>query len=477
MQQLIYPKKIVKSCKVKNEKNLLIKQEMQIDTYEPRLTEFCDGSFIILDFGKEMRGGIRVLCYDSDFSPIRVRFGESIGECCSDICAQQETVSPPNATNDHALRDFSIGLPFWSDTPLGDTGFRFVRLDFSGKYTVKSILCSNTILSKKAKYIYRGDKELEKIFKVAKRTVDLCAGSGYIWDGIKRDRIMWTGDLAPQVLALTTLYGKSKEVERSIEFARKQAALPAWMNGFPTYSMWWITTVKEYFDRTGERKFTESQLDYLEGLITQMADGVDENGELKYKGDFDYFVDWPRVGSSEEKDGARAINIMATKSAIFLFEKFGRSTDVAKAHLSRLMKKSICPQSKVVTALKYLAIGSLTEEEQGILLSGGIEGMSTFMSYYILKAVSSYNPELAVDMLKEYYGGMLSLGATTFWENFEPEQLNGTPIDKMPKQNKPDCHRDYGEYCYVGYRRSLCHGWAAGIIANIKELEAYKSEK
>lgn len=459
---MIYPKKIITSYKTVNEKVLFLRRDLQIDLTETNLAEFESGSYIILDFGKEMRGGIRILCRESDLAPIHIRFGESIGECCADLSDTEK-----NATNDHALRDIEISLPNWSDTPIGDTGFRFVRLDFNGNCKIKSIVCNNIILSKRAIFTYRGDPEIEKIFKTAKRTVDLCASSGYIWDGIKRDRLMWTGDLAPQVLALTTLYGRTKEVERSIDFARTQAPLPNWMNTFPTYSMWWIIMLKDYYELTGAKEFTEKQMDYLEGLVSLISQGVSSDGTLNYRG---YFVDWPRRGSSDEKDGARAINIMATNSAIFLLDKFDRNTDVAKAHLLRLLKQEIRPTSKAVTALKYLALGKLSESEQKILLTGGTQGMSTFMACYILKAVSAFDRGLAISMLKEYYGGMLSLGATTFWEEFEPEQSEGTPIDKLPTPGVPDCHGDFGKHCYVGFRRSLCHGWSAGIIANIKEF-------
>ncbi len=478
MQQTIFPKRIVKRSGVDNYKNLLLHQEPQMDLNEPNLATFHAGSYIILDFGKEMRGGIRILTFASDLSPVRVRFGESVAECCAELGAGEafsgktvqreisEKALRQNATNDHALRDVSLVLPNWSDIPVGDTGFRFVRLDFSGECTVKCILCVNTILSRRAKYTYHGDKELEKIFAVAKRTVDLCAGSGYIWDGIKRDRLVWAGDLAPEILALTTLYGRTGEVEKSLEFAKNQAPLPHWMNGTPTYSMWWIITLKDYLERTDAEHFVNRQMDYLEGLVEQIARGVNENGEMDYPG---YFLDWPRAGQMEEREGARAINIMAAKSAIYLLERFGRNAQTAKLHLNRLMKKEIKPTSKVVTALKYLAVGQISDGEKDILLTGGIAGMSTFMSYYILKAVHDFEPEMATAMLKEYYGGMLELGATTFWEDFEPEQLGGTPIHKMPKKNQPDCHGDFGRHCYIGFRRSLCHGWAAGVIAYIKE--------
>ncbi len=481
MQQTICPKRIVDCAGVEQAEYLLQRQDLQVDLIEDKLTVFHAGSHIILDYGKEMRGGIRILTFRSDLTAVRVRFGESVAECCAELGAGEtfagkidrrqisEKARRQNATNDHTIRDSSLVLPNWSDMPVGDTGFRFVRLDFAGECAIKAIPCTNVILSRRAKYTYRGDKELERIFAVAKRTVDLCAGSGYIWDGIKRDRLVWAGDLSPEVLALTTLYGRTREVENTLEFARKQAQLPEWMNYQPTYSMWWVIILKAYLDRTGAEDFTERQLDYLEGLVGQFIQNVDGQGQMHY---ISYFLDWPHADQPEVLEGARAIHIMAAKSAISLLEHFGRDAALAKELLSRLLKQPVCPTSKVVAALKYLAVGELTAQEQEILLTGGISGMSTFMSYYILTAVHAFDPALAMAMLKEYYGGMLKLGATTFWEDFEPEQLAGTPIDELPQEGKPDCHGDFGKHCYIGFRRSLCHGWSAGVIAYIKEQEA-----
>ena len=73
-------------------------------------------------------------------------------------------------------------------------------------------------------------------------------------------------------------------------------------------------------------------------------------------------------------------------------------------------------------------------------------------------------------MAKEYYGGMLSVGATSFWEDFDIAWLeNAGRIDEMPVEGKKDIHGDYGKYCYRGFRHSFCHGWSSGVIPYLTE--------
>ena len=97
--------------------------------------------------------------------------------------------------------------------------------------------------------------------------------------------------------------------------------------------------------------------------------------------------------------------------------------------------------------------------------------MSTLMSYYIVKALADNGEtQRAVDMLRAYYGGMLSMGATTFWEDFDMRWLeNATRIDEFPKEGKLCVHADRGQHCYKGLRHSLCHGWSAGPVAFLAE--------
>lgn len=202
-------------------------------------------------------------------------------------------------------------------------------------------------------------------------------------------------------------------------------------------------------------------LDLFDGL-------VDEQGELNKE--IRYLVDWPTKDSVDELVGVRAIFLMAINGAIELINAFGFSAEKAIKIKEKLLKQPlIVREKKQVIALKYFATGEISDEEYAKLIEGRTKGFSTFMSYYILTAIASRNEQLAIELMKEYYGAMLDRGATTFWEDFHMEWLEGSGrIDEIDPTKK-DIHGDYGAHCYVGFRHSLCHGWSAGVVKFIKE--------
>ena len=463
MKQHIFPCRIVACSGIADADRLLIKKDLQIAVREISTSRAEAGAYIILDFGKEMCGGLRILTYTANATKIRIRLGESLGECCSELGGER------NATNDHALRDFYTELTAYSDMVFGNSGFRFARIDFFGEAQVKSIAAVNHIFTARQIYAYSGeDRLVADIFATAKRTVDLCASSGYIWDGIKRDKLVWIGDIYPEAIAMSTLYGRTRVMERSLEFACRTYPLPLWMNDFPTYSMWWVITLADYYEKAGAVDFTRRHIKYLAGLVDQMLAHVAEDGTLKYPF---IFVDWPSKGSPDEEKGSRAINIIAAKRAIFLLSEFGLDTSAAKELLARLLKKEMSDITfKQVLGLKYMALGKLSDAEKARLVEGGAAGMSTFMSYFILKAVASFDKPMAIKMMKDYYGAMLCKGATTFWEDFDVAWCEGSGrIDEPTPDGLRDIHGDYGAHCYIGFRHSLCHGWSAGVIRFIEE--------
>lgn len=424
------------------------------------------GSSIVLDFGKEMHGGVRLTTGFIYYGvcKVRIRFGESLGEVNAEI-------GEKNATNAHSPRDVEINICTSGDITIGQTGFRFVRIDaLEDKFIhFRNIYCENHILSRKPIYTYQGkDARVAEIFQAAKRTVDLCASSGYIWDGVKRDRLVWVGDLAPEVMALSSIYGRLPAIERSLDLGKKLTPLPKFMNGIYTYSMWWIVILANYYVEFGCKDYVKKHVSYLVGLLDVLNGLVDEKGDLNTE--IRYLVDWPTKGSVDELVGVRAIFLMAMNGAETLLDAFGLSTEkVWEIKRKLLLQPLRAQEKKQVIALKYFATGELTDAEYQKLTEGGTKGFSTFMSYYVLSAIASRDEKSAIELMKEYYGGMLDRGATTFWEDFDIEWLNGSGrIDELDP-NKKDLHGDYGKHCYVGFRHSLCHGWSAGVAKFIKE--------
>lgn len=450
-----------------NTETLLKRKERQIGLAERDCMTVDGKGYILLDYGEELCGGLEISAFtvaDGAYAKIRIRFGESVSEAYS-------SPGEKNATNDHALRDFETSLVRYSTMRFGQTGFRFVRIDFLDEVEVriKAINAVHTVHTFSPQYTYGGtDAQVEQIFSAAKRTIDLCMQE-YVWDGVKRDRLVWIGDMHPEMLAICTLYGRQDIVERSLDFVKNQTPLPGWMNNIPMYSLWWIIILADYYRLTGCIEYLETQVEYLEALLGQIDACVGQDGALAFP---KYFIDWPTRGKADETAGVRALSIWAMHSALNIARAVRAEGSVAESILTRLRKRPIdVVNAKQVIGLKYMATGALSDTDKEALIRGGAKGMSTFMSYYILKAAAdTVGTDTAVAMMKEYYGGMLSRGATTFWEDFDIDWLGGSGrIDALPQPGEKDLHGDYGDYCYKGFRHSLCHGWSTGVIRFIKE--------
>jgi alpha-L-rhamnosidase len=154
--------------------------------------------------------------------------------------------------------------------------------------------------------------------------------------------------------------------------------------------------------------------------------------------------------------------------AELILEDIELEKECQKVRSKMLSVKPEFIDNKQAAALLALA-GSLDAQSASIdiIEKGGADRFSTFYGYYMLEAMAKGGrvPE-ALELIKAYWGGMLSMGATSFREDFDLKWTEGsTRIDEMPVPGKKDIHGDFGDYCYVGYRHSLCHGWASGPIA------------
>lgn len=476
MKNVIFPKKIIDSKNVLCVENLLDEKPMQIGLNEPKLTTIEKDGYVILDFGKEICGSFRLLAHVGNGErKVRIVYGESVSEAMSKI-------GEKGATNDHIVRDAEYLIPDYSDTTFTNSGFRFVKLQSvdGSKIAIKNAVVIPTIFDKK----YKGkfvcdDKRINKIFQTAAWTLRLCLQNGMIWDGIKRDRLVWIGDMNPETLTANCLFGEVPHVENSLSFVKEQTPLPLWMNNFPTYSLWWIVNLRDNYFQNKDIEYLKEQKDYLIGLLKQVSSFIREDGTCAFNF---IFIDWPShyVGDGDEQKrldeiaGTHALTVYAVDCAKQILGVLGEDVVICEDMLARLRKKTYKTlKFKQIAGIRIIS-GEGTEDDAKLIACGGAQGMSTFMSYFILKGASKYGYiNESLDMMKDYYGAMLDLGATSFWEDFDISWAeNAGRIDRKPSKRKKDVHGDYGAFCYVGFRHSFCHGWSSGVVPYLMSVVA-----
>ena len=125
---------------------------------------------VLLDFGRELHGSLRITCgRGATDQRLRIRFGESVSEAMSELGER-------NAGNDHSVRDTVVEAPYFGSREIGETGFRFVRIDLVTRGTVRleSVRAVSVMRSMKRRGRFRcSDERINRVWETAVRTVHL----------------------------------------------------------------------------------------------------------------------------------------------------------------------------------------------------------------------------------------------------------------------------------------------------------------
>ncbi len=478
----ILPKKILWSGDgVTNEERLLDSKFTQVYVGKPKGTRLSNENgkkgAILLDFGSELAGGLEVLVCEGVSNPagvnLRISFGESVPEAMS-------RVPEKHSTNDHAVRDMSVLLPPWSQQTFGNTGYRFVYLELEDEDSWVEFLAIRGVFTHRD-IPYLGsfecdDELLNRIYDVCAYTVHLNM-QNMLWDGIKRDRLVWIGDMYPEMLAIRSVFGDVDIIEESMRFVADSNGVPRWTNNITTYALWYILMLWDWYWYNGRKEMVFNLEDYWKPLLEQLLDLIHSDAEELLNEEelrLGFFLDWPTKDTEEVKAGVYALFRLAFLAAAKLCKMTKEDSlkeqclNYAELFNKKNMKHN---DRKQIVAMLELA-GMIEKEEAGkILAKDGGRGMSTFMSYFILVAAAdTTDMACAQEMLCEYYGAMLQAGATTFWEDFDLDWMKeGATIDRVLEPGEYDIHGDNGRFCYQGLRHSLCHGWSAGPAAFLAE--------
>ncbi len=419
----------------------------------------------VLDFGREIHGGIQLgqgMVKDKMPLPLKVTFGESV----------VEAMGEPD--QDHAIHDSIVLLPWYGYNEVGTTGFRFVRIEMLKQGT--EWLCTGIkaiVLIQDLEYLGNftsSDEFLNKIWQTGAYTVHLCL-QDYLWDGIKRDRLVWIGDMHVETVVLSHLFGYNATIEKSLDFVRDNTPLPGWMNGISSYSLWWIIIQEYWYFMFTRKEYLEQQRGYLKGLVQQMIQCVDESGKEILPET--RFLDWSTAGNKEAiHSGLQSLLYWAFTCAESLLHDLKEEGLMSQcSQVRERMRKYHAPEHQVKQSRALGVIAGLenpTKVNEECFNKDPLLGLSTFYGFYVLQAKAMAGDlKGGLDLIRNYWGPMLKMGATTFWEHFDVRWLEGevVPIDEVVPGGKKSIHKDFGEHCYVGLRHSLCHGWASGPTA------------
>ena len=473
MERVLLPTRIVLSENTVNTEAILTARPLQIGFESAAdYTVIKKGGFILVDFGKEIRGGINVAirnlsCYpEKSNAKCRIVFGESVMETLSEIGYK-------NATNDHAIRDTVTDAPWMGNLKFGNTGFRFFKIEaLDADITIKAIKAELDSLDiEPIGDFYCSDERLNRIWQVAAYTVYLNMGE-YLWDGIKRDRLVWLGDMHPEASTIYTVYGCHPCLKNSLDLIKAETPTDKWINTIPSYSFWWVINQYDYYMHSGELEYLKEQVEYAKAIVRRALVIAHANSEYGIS----YMVDW----SSKTDPEARRVGFYAVMYKCFACaDRIGRLC--GDEEISALAKEGMAAIEAIDTTLPnqkqmggvavYSGLKDAKTVNDEILSKDPVKGLSTFMGYYVLLARGMADDvEGAIHIIKEFWGAMLDLGATSFWEDFDIDWVEGSAgIDSIVPEGKKDIHGDFGKHCYIGFRHSLCHGWAGGPAAFLSQ--------
>jgi len=417
----------------------------------------------LVDFGKETLGFIQLHGLKGK-GKLSVYYGESKEEALStEHC---EALDRVQVTGNKKLETLPLSK-----------AFRYVQLQFDPSVQLDSVSMLYEYADVKEKGSFTcSDQLINQIYDVAKYTFHLNTREFFI-DGIKRDRWVWSGDAYQSYLMNYYLFFDKETVTRTLYALRGKDPVTGHINTIMDYTFYWFLGIYDYYLYTGDKTFIVQNYDRMKSLMDYVLNRRNKNGLLEWMpGDW-IFIDWAaglsKKGevSFEQLLFARSLETMALCAGIVndtaattyrnlsdnirqqLFTVYWNEQKQALVH-SRVDGRPTDHVTRYANMFSiffdYFNQQQKQAVKQSVLLNNNVPGITTpYMRFYELEALCALGEQCYVlNEMKSYWGGMLQLGATSFWEEYNPAK-KGTEHYAM-------YGREFG--------KSLCHAWGASPI-------------
>lgn len=420
---------------------------------------------ILVDFGKETFGFIKLHGVKGKGN-VTLYFGESKEEALS-------------VDGGELVDKLTVDQPKGGDITFdGSRAFRYVNVQFDDNVSMDDV----SMLYEYSPVEQRGsfkcsDEQINKIWDVSAYTMELNTREFFI-DGIKRDRWVWSGDAAQSYLMNYYLYFDSPTVTRTISALRGKDPVTSHINTIMDYTFYWFISIYDYYQHTGDKAFIQqsysrmqSMMDYclarrnkdglMQGLtgdwvFIDWADGLSKQGEVS----FEQMLLCRSLESvalcaniMKDTKAAAKYTVLAKDLKAKLFTYYWNAQKHALVH-SRIDGKQTANVTRYANMFgiffNYFTEAQKQDVKKYVLLNDKIQKITTpYMRFYELEALCAMGEQdYVLKQMKDYWGGMLNLGATSFWEEYNPDKKGA------------DVYAMYGR----PFGKSLCHAWGASPI-------------
>ena len=458
--------------------------ELKFSFLAPDITEFIgsSGESFLLDLGEHAVGHFSFSFDRVDVfvdAPVRliVKFGEDMREINDDFSEYKGVLSKTWLQEEIINLDYpqKITLPrryacrYIKITV--DRTTRPIRLfDFNFRASTSADV---TVL----KSANTEDALLNKIDLVATNTLKECMQT-FFEDGPKRDRRLWIGDLRLEALTNYYTFNNLEIVRRCLYLfaageCNELGFLPSFVYETPyyhsgathieDYALLYVVSVCDYFEHTGDRDVVNDLLKICKSQLASFKATLDKNLIATRQAGWFAFIDWcPGLECMTALQGVYLYTLARFRELLKAmgdeeYEKYSalisEVRSASKKHLYDESEKvfvnpSDNGQFSVHSQVWMILGGVITGEEAKKLLLSCLDNkdfkqpVTPYMRHYVIEAMLKLGMKgEAVQYLKKFWGGMVELGADTFWEAYIPDDLDFSPYnDRMIN--------------------SLCHAWS-----------------